>query len=93
MPPQTIADGLRGALGELTFAALADYRLPITLVSEAAIRDAQRLIMQCLKLVVEPSGAVAYAGLLARQRSAPGVGPVVVILSGGNVDLQLPPLP
>ena len=62
--PATIADGLRGALGDITFGILRDYELPIQRVSEEAIVIAQRLLMDCLKVVVEPSGAVAFAALL-----------------------------
>lgn len=66
-PPRTIADGLRGALGEITFEILRDYKLPIQRVSEATIVAAQKLLMDCLKIVVEPSGAVAFAALLIRN--------------------------
>ncbi|HEX7038311.1 MAG TPA: pyridoxal-phosphate dependent enzyme [Pseudomonadales bacterium] len=82
-PPLTIADGLRTALGELNFRVLRDYRLPITLVSEQAIRDAQRLIWNCLKIVIEPSSAVPLAALLEHGADRPAG----VILTGGNVDL------
>lgn len=82
-PPVTVADGLRTALGEINFRLLSDYGLAVTRVSEAAIVDAQRLIWNCLKVVVEPSSAVPLAALLAE----PPEGPVGLILSGGNVDL------
>ena len=101
-PPQTIADGLRGALGDITFGMLSHYDLQIQRVDEQEIVDAQRLLMQCLKLVVEPSGAVAFAALLAHQRSqAAGKSDlkratptnaehcVGVVISGGNVELAL----
>ena len=92
-PPLTIADGLRTALGSLTFAILHQYRLPIVCVSEQAIFDAQRLIWERLKLVVEPSAAVPLAGLIVALGQSPGdfrgrrIG---ILLSGGN--LQLPAL-
>lgn len=82
-PPRTVADGLRTALGELNFAILHDYALAVTRVSEQAIEDAQRLMWNCLKIVAEPSSAVALAALL----EAGGDGPAGVIVSGGNVDL------
>lgn len=82
-PPRTVADGLRTALGELNFAILYDYSLAVTRVSEQAILDAQRLMWNCLKIVAEPSSAVALAALL----EAGGDGPEGVIVSGGNVDL------
>lgn len=82
LPPVTVADGLRTPLGALNFRLLLDYGLPITRVSEEAIIEAQRLIWNCLKIVVEPSSAVPLAALLA----APPDHPVGVILSGGNVE-------
>jgi len=88
LPPRTIADGLRTALGPLNFEILRDYALTIHRVSEAEISAAQKLLMQRLKLVVEPSAAVPFAGLLnlsrQRQLDARCVG---VILTGGNTQL------
>ena len=63
------------------FRILKRYGLQVTTVSEAAIVEIQRLIWQCLKVVVEPSSAVAPAAL----RAAGAAGPVGVIPSGGNV--------
>ena len=83
--PRTVADGLRTALGALNFRLLLDHGLPVIRVSEAAIVEAQRLIWNCLKIVVEPSAAVPLAAVLAQpagERERVGV-----ILSGGNVDL------
>jgi len=85
-PPKTIADGLRGSLGEITFALLKNYRLPISRVSEAQISEAQRLLMMCLKLVVEPSGAVPFAALL-QKKTTPGKR-LGLVISGGNLDLS-----
>lgn len=88
LPPRTIADGLRTALGPLNFEILRDYALTIHRVSEAEISAAQKLLMQRLKLVVEPSAAVPFAGLLnvsrLQQLDARCVG---VILTGGNTQL------
>jgi len=86
-PPRTIADGLRTALGELPFALFRRYGLTIRTVSEADIVNAQRLLWQRLKLVVEPSGAVPLAGLLEAVAAEPARyarARVGVILSGGN---------
>jgi len=80
---------LRGALGDITFALLRDYELDIERVTEEQIIAAQRLLMECLKVVVEPSGAVPFAALLA----AAGRGEVAahqriaLVISGGNMDL------
>jgi len=86
-PPATIADGLRGSLGELTFAVLRKYQLPIYRVTEAQIAEAQRLLMMCLKVVVEPSGAVPFAALLGKK-TTPGKR-LGLVISGGNLDLAL----
>ncbi len=86
----TIADGLRGYLGRIGFSILGAHRVPIVLVSEAEIVAAMRQLWEALKLVVEPSSAVAWAGLLKRRDELAGQR-VGVILSGGNVDLDALP--
>lgn len=86
-PPVTIADGLRTALGEIPFAIFKQHQLAISRVSEEAILAAQALVWQRLKLVVEPSGVVPLAGLLAAAEAAPDAyreRRVGVIFSGGN---------
>ncbi len=87
---RTIADGTRTAqLGRRTFAHLAALLDEIVTVSEDEIAAAVRLIAEESRLVAEPSGALAAAALryrvaaLGLTRSA---GPVVAIVSGGNVD-------
>lgn len=88
--PQTIADGLRTSLGELTFAIIREKVSDIVTVSEDAIIDATRTIWERMKIVIEPSAAVPVAALLTKRDSIPGKR-IGVILSGGNVDLaQLP---
>jgi threonine dehydratase len=85
--PATIADGLRGSIGVLNFALLRRYIDDVVTVTEQEIVNAMRIVLQDLKLLIEPSSAVAVAALLAgklgssRQR-------VGIILSGGNVDLE-----
>ena len=55
------------------------------------IIEAMRLLWERMKLVVEPSGAAAFAAVRSEQFQALGIeGPVGVILSGGNVDLSQP---
>lgn len=88
--PQTIADGLRTSLGERNFPILQELLAGIVTVSEDEILRAMRLIWERMKLVVEPSGAVPLAALLAaparfRERR------VGLVLSGGNVDLDALP--
>ncbi len=89
MPPISIADGLRASLGRLNFKILDDYHLPVCLVSEQEIVDAQSLAMSCLKLVLEPSSAVPLAALLKHGSWCSGSRRIVVILTGGNVQLRL----
>lgn len=84
--PNTIADGLRTQLGELTFEVIKKHVDEIILVSEQEIVDAMRLFWERLKLVVEPSGAVSLAGLLKKSKNLSGLR-VGVMISGGNIDL------
>jgi threo-3-hydroxy-L-aspartate ammonia-lyase len=83
--PATIADGLRAREpGELTFAVNSRLLADIATVSEDAIIDAMRFCFTRLKIVVEPSGAVALAALLSG--AVRPTGRTVVVLSGGNID-------
>ena len=85
-PPETLADGLTVTRpGELTFPILQRLAEGILLVSEDEIRAAVRFLLMRMKILVEPSGAVAAAAVLFRKLP-PGIGPVGVILSGGNMD-------
>jgi threo-3-hydroxy-L-aspartate ammonia-lyase len=83
--PDTIADGLRARQpGELTFAVNSRLLDDVVTVSEDAIVSAMRFCFTRLKVVVEPSGAVALAALLSGAISA--AGRTGVVLSGGNID-------
>ena len=85
--PPTIADGLRTpSLGRITFPLVRANVSEMRTVSEDAIVAAMRFLWTRAKLVVEPSGAVALAALLAAGGEFEGQR-VGVILSGGNVDL------
>ncbi len=84
--PRTIADGLRALVGERNLAIIRERVDAIVRVDEAAIADAMRLLWQSLKQVVEPSAAVALAGLQADAQRWQGQR-VGVILSGGNLDI------
>jgi threonine dehydratase len=84
--PQTIADGLRTSLGELTFSIISTHVADIVTVSEEAIVLAMRMIWERMKIVVEPSAAVPVGALLTKRDAVPGAR-IGVILSGGNVDL------
>ncbi|WP_298672663.1 threonine/serine dehydratase [uncultured Sphingomonas sp.] len=85
-PPSTACDALQTKeVSPLTFDVLARRDAKGVAVSEEEIATAQRWAAENLRLVVEPGGAVALAALLA-GRVAPEPG-VLVILSGGNVDI------
>lgn len=88
--PKTIADGLLTSLGELTFPIIRSQVERIVTVSEEAIIQAMHLIWERAKIIVEPSGAVPVAVLLEKKVDFSGL-KVGVILSGGNVDLDLLP--
>ena len=85
--PDTIADGLRATLGEINFALLQAHEVEVLLAEDGEIVAAMRLIFERLKLVAEPSAAVALAALLRARHRFAGQR-VGVILSGGNVDLE-----
>jgi threonine dehydratase len=84
---QTIADGLRATLCPLTFGILRERVDAISTVTEEEIVEAMRLLWERLKLIVEPSGAIAAAPALRRRIGAEGKR-VGIILSGGNLDLD-----
>ncbi|MBK7585475.1 MAG: pyridoxal-phosphate dependent enzyme [Myxococcales bacterium] len=87
--PNTIADGLHAGLGQLTWPIVRDHVDRILTVSDPEIVQAMRLLFERMKLVVEPSGAVALAAALSDAlRSSPGLARVGVVISGGNVDLS-----
>lgn len=85
----SIADGLLAVLSDRTFQILRDHAVEVTTVTEAEIVAAMELLFGRVKQVVEPSGAVGLAALIAlAERGAVLPADVGVILSGGNVDLD-----
>jgi threonine dehydratase len=87
-PPQTIADGLRSpAPGVITFPIIQKHVEDIVLVTDEEIRDTVKFLLERMKVLVEPSGAVAAAALL-HHKLPQDLHRVGVILSGGNVDLE-----
>jgi threonine dehydratase len=88
--PQTVADGLLTSLGLNTFAILRALAAGIVTVSEAAIIAAMRHMWERMKVLVEPSSAVPLAALLERRLAVAGTR-VGIIVSGGNVDLDVLP--
>lgn len=86
--PRTIADGLRTtSIGERNFAVIRRHVSGIVAVTEAEIVEAMRFVWERIKIVIEPSAAVAVAPLLSRTLDAGGPR-IGVILSGGNVDVD-----
>jgi threo-3-hydroxy-L-aspartate ammonia-lyase len=84
--PPTIADGLRTpSLGQVTWPLVRRYVHDMVTVSEREIVEAMRFAWTRMKVVVEPSGAVALAALLHRTELRGGR--IGVVVSGGNVDL------
>jgi threonine dehydratase len=74
--------------GELTFDIMREYIDAGLVVSDEEVRSAMRFAFRYLKLVVEPGGAVALAAVLAGKIEFEGK-TTVVVLSGGNVDVEL----
>jgi threonine dehydratase len=86
--PDTIADGARTqALGAITFPLVLRHVDDIITVSDAQLVEAMRFLWERMKLVVEPTGALATAGVLGGAIDVRDKR-VGVILSGGNVDLK-----
>lgn len=83
----TIADGLRTHLGDINFPIIQKYVEKIITVEEDEIIHAMKLLFERLKVVVEPSSAVAFAAVLKENDFFRGK-KVGVIISGGNVDLK-----
>lgn len=86
-PPISIADGLRTALGEITFPIVLEHVHDIVTTSEENIISAMKLIWERMKIIVEPSAAVPMACLMEGKIDAAGK-KIGIILSGGNVDLE-----
>ncbi len=82
LPPKTIADGLRTALGRLNFEILQRADCRVHLASEGGIESWTDQIAQMMKIVVEPSAVVTMAAMAENTGAARGR--VGVILSGGN---------
>jgi threonine dehydratase len=87
-PPKTIADGLRTQKpGEITFPIIQRNVEDIVTVSDDEIRQTMALCLSRMKILVEPSGAVAAAAVLFKK-IPPELKRVGIVVSGGNVDLD-----
>jgi threonine dehydratase len=85
--PETVADGLKVPLKELTWHFVSNHVTDILTASEQEIIDAMKLIWKRLKIVMEPSSAVPLATILKNPEVFAGKR-IGVIITGGNVDLD-----
>ena len=85
----TIADGLRTSTGKYTWPIIRDHVERIITISEDDIVSSMRLIWERMKIVIEPSSAVAVAAILSDEfKALEGIEKVGLIISGGNVDFD-----
>ncbi|MBS0291607.1 MAG: threo-3-hydroxy-L-aspartate ammonia-lyase [Proteobacteria bacterium] len=85
--PRTIADGAQSqSLGDITFPIIQAHAAGIATATDAQLTEALRFFAERMKIVVEPTGALAFAG--ARHGGIDLAGKRVgIVISGGNVDL------
>ncbi len=88
--PDTIADGLRALVGEITFPIIQDLVDDVLTVSEEGIVRGMELVWEHMGMIIEPSSATVIAAMLEHQAVFSGK-KVGVILSGGNIDHKLFP--
>lgn len=84
--PRTVAEGLRTSIGTVTLPILRDHLRGFFVVEESEIIEAMRFAFERVKIVIEPSSAVALAPLLRQEPALVGKR-IGVIITGGNVDL------
>lgn len=85
--PNTVADGLKVPLKELTWHFVSNHVTDILTASEAEIVDAMKLIWKRMKIIMEPSSAVPLA-IVLKNRDVFAGKRVGIIITGGNVDLD-----
>jgi threonine dehydratase len=88
--PDTVADGLKTSLGDVTFPIIKQHVDMIVTVTEEEIISAMRLIWERMKIIAEPSSAVAFAAFLKYSADYKNK-KIGIILSGGNVNLSALP--
>ena len=71
--------------GELTFPLVQEYVDDLVLVEEEEIKEAMALVMERMKLIIEPSGAVSVAAMLKEEEKGKNL---VAVVSGGNLDIM-----
>jgi threonine dehydratase len=82
--PKTIADGLRTQLGDINFPMIQKHVSEIVRVEEELIISSMKMIWERMKIIVEPSSAVALAAVFNSGIKGKKIG---IVISGGNVDL------
>lgn len=86
---ETVADGLGAPMaGVLNYALVAAHARGVVTVPDSEIVEALRLLLERAKLLAEPAGAAGLAALLTGAVTPEDGAPVVVVVSGGNVDLR-----
>jgi threonine dehydratase len=86
--PDTIADGARTpSLGELTFPIVLRFVDAMVTVTDEELMHAMFFLWERMKIIVEPTGALAFAALFTEKLSLKKAR-IGVVLSGGNVDLR-----
>ncbi len=85
--PDTIADGLRTSLGSLTFPIIRRLVSDIFTVNDQATIEAMKFVWERMKIIIEPSSAVALAMVIKHKHRFSGQ-KIGIIISGGNVDLM-----
>jgi len=83
----TIADGLRTNLGDINFPIIKELVKKVLLVSEEEIIHAMWWVWERMKIIIEPSSAVAIAAVVKYKSELKGK-KVGVIISGGNADIR-----
>ena len=83
----TIADGLKTQLGDINFPIIQKHIKQIIRVEESEIISAMTLVFERLKIVIEPSSAVALAAVIKQKEHFKNK-KIGVLFSGGNVDLS-----
>ncbi|MCI0698210.1 threo-3-hydroxy-L-aspartate ammonia-lyase [candidate division KSB1 bacterium] len=85
--PPTIADGMQvTSPGEITFAIMREHLAGVLLVSEEEIKNAVRLVLERMKILIEPTAAVPVAAALKNEPAWRGKR-IGIIVSGGNIDM------
>ena len=87
-PPNTIADGARTlAIGERNFAIIRELVKDVVSVGDDVLLETLKWTMYRTKMVIEPTGALGIAALVAGKIRPRG--PVAIVVSGGNLDFRL----